>query len=214
MYWSSEAKLTSIVKIEQERVISKGGNASLLYLPKEYFTPGEKVSSQLEVDSEGNLKMTLTKKLFNFTCESLRALVGADFSVEFDKTIAGTQIFSAAKGSVSVSCVKSTQDLEPAHATVSRRFSQIRTPLEYQSLMDTLKKLTEKKLDAYIEPEGDLDTINVFKNPQRYGLKDQAEAVEALHETSKKLDFSITVRLNSKTNTVEEIKEVLKELKA
>jgi hypothetical protein len=80
--------------------------------------------------------------------------------------------------------------------------------------MDTLKKLTEKKLDAYIEPEGDLDTINVFKNPQRYGLKDQAEAVEALHETSKKLDFSITVRLNSKTNTVEEIKEVLKELKA
>ena len=200
------------VKKEQERSICRGGNSPLLYLPKEYFTPGEKVGSLLEIDPDGNLKMVLTKKLFNFTCEGVKALAGADFAVEYDKTVAGTQIFSAVKGNIALSCTKLTRDIEPAYVTVSRRFTQVHSANEYANLTGAVKKLISKKLDAYIEPEGDLDMLNIFKNPQRYNLKDEAEAVAALQQTGKKLDFSLIIRFNSKNNTLDEIKQALAEI--
>ena len=31
--------------------------------------------------------MVLTKRLFNFTCDSIKALVGSNFNVEYDKKI-------------------------------------------------------------------------------------------------------------------------------
>ena len=205
-------KLTLTVKEEQERIISKGGNTSLLYLPKEYFTPGEKVNSQLEIDSDGNLKMVLTKNLFNFTCDNINTLIGTKFNVEFDKTIAGTRIFSATQNSLTLNCTKSTRDLEPTNVTVSKQFNKIHSPDDYLKLKDFVKKLTKKDFEAYIEPEGDLDSLNIYKNPQRYKLKDESEAIEALNATGKKIGFSLIIRFNSKKNTAEQIKDALKEL--
>lgn len=203
--------MTLAVKEEQERTISRGGNSSLLYLPKEYFTPGEKVSSQLEIDSDGNLRMVLTKRLFNFSCDDIKALIGNDFSVEYDKTIAGTRILSATKDSLSLNCTKSTRDLEPTHVTVSKRFDQVQSPKEYTKLTDHVKRLTKQDLDAYIEPEGDLDSLNIYRTPQRYKLKDEVEAIEALRATGKKLGFSVIVRFDSKRNGADQIKAVLRE---
>jgi hypothetical protein len=205
-------KLTLTVKEEQERTISKGGNTSLLYLPKEYFTPGEKVNSQLEIDSDGNLKMVLTKKLFNFTCDNINTLIGTKFNVEFDKIIAGTRIFSATQDSLTLNCTKSTRDLEPTNVTVSKQFNKIHSPDDYLKLKDLVKKLAKKDFEAYIEPEGDLDSINIYKNPQRYKLKDESEAIEALNATGKKIGFSLIIRFNSKRNTADQIKDALKEL--
>jgi hypothetical protein len=205
-------KLALTIKEEQERTISKGGNTSLLYLPKEYFTPGDKVNSQLEIDSDGNLKMVLTKKLFNFTCDNINTLIGTKFNVEYDKTIAGTRIFSATQDSLSLNCTKSTRDLEPTNVTVSKQFNMIHSPNEYLKLKDFVKRLTEKDFEAYIEPEGDLESLNIYKNPQRYKLKDESEAIEALHATGKKIGFSLIIRFNSKKNTTDQIKNALKEL--
>ena len=200
--------MTLTVKKEQERIISKGGNSSVLYLPKEYFTPGEKISSQLEVDSDGNLKMVLTKRLFNFTCDTIKDFVGNNFNVEYDKTIAGNRIFSATRGDLVVSCTKSTRDLEPTYLTIAKRL-EIRSLKDYEQLTDCAKRLAKKGFDTYIEPEGDLESINVYKNPQKYKLKDEHEAIDALIGTGKKTEFSVVVRFNSKKNNADQIKMAL-----
>ncbi len=205
--------MTLSLKKEQERIISKGGNSSVLYLPKEYFTPGERVLSQLEIDSDGNLKMVLTKRLFNFTCDDVKDFVGNSFNVEYDKTIAGNRVFSAIKDDLSVSCIKSMRDLEPTYLTVSKRF-EIRSHKGYSEMMDCVERLMQKGFDAYVEPEGDLEAVNVYKNPRRYNLKDECEAVDALIGTGKKVAFSVVARFNSKKDNEDQIRTALKDLGA
>ena len=123
--------MTLTIKKEEERIVSKGGNASLLYLPKEYFTPGEKINSQLEIDPDGNLKMVLTKRLFNFTCDTIKELFENNITVEYDKTIADTRIFSATQGNITLNCLKSLRDLEPTYVTVTKRYEQVKSLQEY-----------------------------------------------------------------------------------
>ncbi len=209
---NGSVNLTAAVKKEQEHVVSRGGNSSVLYLPKEYFTPGEKISSLLEVDSDGNLTMVLTKRLFNFTCNNVRALVKSGFNVEYDTTVAGTKIFCATKEDLSLNCTKSPKELEPTYVALSRQFNQIQSPKDYTELKNTLMRLLSKNLDANMEPEGDVKAIQIFKDPQKYKLKDECEAIEALNETGQKIAFSIIVRFNSKNNNVDQIKAALKEL--
>lgn len=182
-------------------------------MPKEYFTPGEKLSSRLEIDSDGNLKMVLTKKLFNFSCTTIKDLVKNDFNVEYDKTVAATKVFSANQGDLSINCTKSPQELEPTFVSISRRFDKMRSVKDYESLLSILKSLLIKGFDVYIEPEGDMEVIQIFKDPQRYKLKDQSEAMEALIETGRKIGFSLIARFNSKKNNVDQIETALKELR-
>jgi membrane-associated HD superfamily phosphohydrolase len=206
--------LTLTIEKAKDRTISQGGNSSVLYLPKKYFTPGETVSSHLEIDADGNLKMTLTKKLFNFTCDSIKKLVSDDFKVEIDKKIADNTIFSAVKGNLSLNCIKTKQDLEPTYVTVTRRYDEMQSPKNYNDLTKIVKTLTEQKFDAYLEAEGNLDSINVYKNPQRYSLKNESEAVEALLNTGKKIGFSLIIRFDSKKNSEQQIKTALNQLVA
>ena len=152
--------------------------------------------------------MVLTKRLFNFTCDKIKDIIGSNFSVEYDKTIAGNRIFNATQGDLSVSCTKSTRDLEPTYLTVSKRF-EIQSLKEYAKMTDYVKSLAKKSFDAYIEPEGDLEAVNIYKNPQRYKLKDENEAVEALIGTGKKIDFSVVARFNSKKDNEDQIRRAL-----
>ena len=204
--------MTLTIKEEKERVVSKGGNSSILYLPREYFSPGERLNSQLEIDSEGNLRMVLTKRLFNFSCNNVKALVEDHFNVEYDKIVAGTKVFSATQGDLSLNCTKAPQELEPTYVSLSRRFDQIQSVKDYRIPSNILKRLLAENFDAYIEPEGDMDAIQIFKDPQRYKLKNECEAIEALNETGRKIGFSIIIRFNSKKNNTEQIKTALKEL--
>ena len=201
------------VREEQERTVSRGGNSALLYLPREYFTPGEKVGYRLEIDPDGNLRVTLTKRLFNFTCEDVKLVIGTELDVEYDKTIAGTRVLGATRGGLSLYCTKSTRDLEPTHVTVSRRFEWIRSPGEYASLTTIVRRLRAQNLDAYMEPEGDLDSIDVFRNPQKHGLRSEAEAIEALHATGRRIGLSIVVRFDSKENGADQVGAVIGELR-
>ena len=206
--------MTLTIKEEKERVVSKGGNSSVLYLPREYFSPGEKLNSRLEIDSDGNLTMVLTKRLFNFSCSNIKSLVKGDFNIEYDKTVAGTKVFSATQGDLSLNCTKTPQELEPTYVSVSRRFDQVQSVKGYRILLNILKRTLAESFDAYIEPEGDMEAIQIFKDPQRYKLKDECEAIEALNETGRKIGFSSIVRFNSKKNTIDQIKTALKELSA
>ncbi|MGA2385409.1 MAG: hypothetical protein ABSG33_02625 [Candidatus Bathyarchaeia archaeon] len=206
------AKTASIIQ-KEERCISKGGNSPILYLPSKYFKPGEKVNFELEVDQKGNLVAVLTKNLFNFTCEGIQEFAKKSLEVEYDKVVGGIRVLNAVLGSLTLGCTQSTQGLEPAYVTVSRRFTDINSKLDYERLVKAAGKLKSQHLDAYIDAEGDLDSLGVFKAPTRHGLKDNAEAVEVLAETGRKLDFTITVRLDNRENDLDQVKLAVEELK-
>jgi hypothetical protein len=203
--------MTATIKEEHERSVSRGGNSPVVYLPKKYFSPGEKINSRLEIETDGTVRMVITKKLFNFNCDGVRDFVAKKFNVEYDKTVAGTRVLNAVQGNLGLNCTQSTRELEPTYVTVSRRFNEIKSAEDYAHLLEIVKKLSES-FDAYIEPEGDLDSLNVYREPTRYGLEDKMEAIAALRENGKKLDFSVIVRFDNKKNEIEDITTALKKL--
>ena len=208
---SAKGKMASIIQ-KEERRISRGGNSPIFYLPPKYFKPGEKINFELEIDQKGTLVAVLTKSFFNFTCDSVRELAQKSLEVEYDKVVGGIRVLNAVSDNFTLSCTQSIQGLEPAYITVTRHFNKI-NPKGYEKLTIVTKELKSKNFDAYIEPEGDLDSLNIFKTPTRHGLKDEAEAIEVLRETGKKLDFSIIIRLNNRENRLEEVKSAIEKLK-
>ena len=204
--------MASIIQ-KEERCVSRGGNSPIFYLPRKYFKPGEKINFALELNQEGTLVAILTKNFFSFTCDGLRELAKNNLEIEYDKLVGDIRVFNAVSGNITLSCTQSTQSLEPAYVTISRHFNKIDSKEDYENLIKVTKGLESKNLDVYIEPESNLDSLNVFKNPARYGLKDEAEAIEALRDTGKKLNFSIIVRLNNRRNSLDEVKSALESLR-
>ncbi len=196
---------------KKEKRISKRGALSL---SKEYFTPGEKISSQLEIDSKGNIKMVITKRLFNFGCDDVKELAGDEFRTEYDKSQFNSRAFSARYQNLTLRCIKSAQDLEPVHVSISKAFKDVNSKEGYLRIKEFLAYLVRKEFDAYLELDGDLDSINVFKELQRYNFKDEVQAIEALNRRGKKTGFSVILRFNGKDNTLDQIKDGLMELRS
>jgi hypothetical protein len=56
--------------------------------------------------------------------------------------------------------------------------------------------------------------LQIEKNyPQKYKLKDQFEAIEALNATDRKIGFDLTIRFNSKKDNEEQIRSAVIETK-
>lgn len=81
-------------------------------------------------------------------------------------------------------------------------------------MTECLKSLAKKVFNAYIEPEGDLEAVNIYMNPQRYKLKDEDKAVVALIGTVKKIGFSVVARFNSKKDNEDQIRRAPPALEA
>lgn len=120
------------VKKTQERAIARCGNSAVLYLPKEYFIPGETVNLDLQIDFDGNLKLTLKKCLFNFNCSKIKAAL-TEFKIDNDQTVDGTRSFNATKDAVSLDCSGFTRELEPTYITISRLFENVTSLEAYTS---------------------------------------------------------------------------------
>lgn len=193
--------------------VSRGGNSPILYLPKKFFSPGDKVDCIWAID-HGQIELILTKSLYNFTIDSMRDLAHTlKFSIEYDKTIADVHVFDATHDDTSLSYTESVDGLEPARIAVSRHFGKVNSKKEYSRILTIVDKLKHKGFDVYLEPEGDLESINVFNDIERYGLKDQSEAIEALSKSGKELEFSAIVRFSNEKNNLKEIDSALKELR-
>ncbi len=202
------------VKKKQERAISRCGNSAVLYLPTEYFLPGEPVDYELEIDFDGNLKLTVKKSLFNFNCETIKNLVGNGFSVECDETVDGMQTLNVKKGKLSLNCTVSRLELEPTYVSICRLFDKINSTQKYLALTSFVDELNQKSLDAYLETEdyGDVYSAKILQNPQKFGFESQAAAFAALLEKGKKLGFTLTVRFNSKKHTITDVKRALRHI--
>jgi len=193
--------------------VSRGGNSPILYLPKKFFSPGDKIDYILAVD-HGQIELILTKNLYNFAIDAVRDLAHTlRFSIEYDRTIAGVHVFDAARNDTSLSYTEPVDSLEPARIAVSRHFGKVNSKREYSQILTIVDRLKHEGFDVYLEPEGDLDSINVFNDPKRYDLKDQSEAIEALRRSGKELELSAVVRFSNDKNNVKEIDSVLKELR-
>jgi len=194
--------------------VSRGGNSPILYLPKKFFSPGDKVDCILAID-HGQIELVLTKSLYNFTIDAMRDLARTlRFSIVYNKTIAGVHVFDATHDDTSLSYTESIDGLEPARIAVSRHFGKVNSKKEYSRILTIVDKLKHEGFDVYLEPEGDLDSINVFNDPKRYELKDQSEAIEALRKSGKELELSAIVRFSNEKDNVKEIDSALKELRA
>lgn len=194
--------------------VSRGGNSPILYLPKKFFSPGDKVDCIWAID-RGRIELILTKNLYNFTIDAMRDLAHTlRFSIEYDKTIADVHVFDATHDDTSLSYTESVDGLEPARIVISRHLGKVNSKKEYSRMLTIVDKLKHEGFDAYLEPEGDLDSINVFNDLERYGLKDQSEAIEALRKSGKELEFSAIVRFSNEKDNVNDIDSALKELRA
>jgi hypothetical protein len=199
------------VKKTQERTIARCGNSAVLYLPKGYFIPGETVNLDLQIDFDGNIKLTLKKCLFSFNCVKIKAAL-TDYQTDYDETVDGIRSFSAKKGCVSVDCSGSKRELEPTYVTVSRLFEDITSTQAYTLLIKFVNDFVQKYPDAYIEPEADIDAVKIFKNPQKYQLENEVQAVEFLLKSGRKLDYSVIVKFNSKKHVIDDVLKALGQL--
>ncbi len=200
------------VKKKQERTIARCGNSIVLYLPKDYFIPGESVNLELEIDYDGNLQLSLKKCLFNFNCDTLKAELTKNFEITSDENECGARSLNAVKGNLSVDCTGSTVELEPTYVTVSRIFQLINSAESYTALTAFVDKLAQKIPGTYVEPEGDIDAVKIFKDPKKYNLENEIQAVDLLHKKGKRLDYMVILRFNSKRDTLKAVLQVLEQL--
>jgi hypothetical protein len=204
--------MPSVVKKKQEREIARCGNSAVLYLPKGYFIPGETVNLNLEIDFDGKLKLTLKKNLFKFNCDKLKKELTKTFTIRCDKTEQGTRTVSAVKGNLSVDCTCSTQELEPAYVNVSRLFQGINSSEAFTSLTSFVEKLAQKYPGVFVEPEGDIDAVKVFKDPKKFSLENEVQAVDFLRKKGKRLNYAVVLRFNSKKDSFNDVMHVIEQL--
>ncbi len=200
------------VKKKQDRTIARCGNSAVLYLPKGYFIPGENVKLDLEIDFDGNLKLTLKKCLFNFNCDQLKTKLAKTFEITSDEAQTGTRTVHAQKENFNVDCTCSTQELEPTYVNVSRIFRSVNSFEGYTALTVLVDKLARKFPGVYVEPEGDIDAVKIFKDPKKYHLESESQAVDLLRKKGKRLSYAVVLRVNSKRCSFKDVLQVLEQL--
>ncbi len=204
--------MQSDIIYEGKRKIARSGNTSAIYIPsegKEYFAPGNEVDVVLLFDN-GKIKIEVTKQLFKFNLDNIRALANENgFSVEFDKRLEDAVMFNAVReDGLSISYTRSLRDkMAPAYVTVSRKFQKL-NHMSYKKLAGEAADGLRKKFDVIIRPEGNLDTINLLKEPEWYKLN-LDNALGLLERSDKELGLSIVVRFDNVKNGLDKVKEAL-----
>jgi len=204
----------TILVEEKERKVASTGGTVAIYIPreiKEHYKAGEPITVSAKRDGK-NLVIMVYKLLFNFDLEDIKSLAEEYSLVEKENRVIGdVQIFQAEKNNISLSYTENIlEELPPAYVTASFKLSN----LDYDgySTVSRYAKHLQKKFDVIVRPEGDLDTINLIKDPEYYKLN-RKKAINLLRKSGKKVGASITVRFNSKKNNLDEIKTVLSTLK-
>jgi len=199
---------------EKERKVGGTGGSVVIYIPKEikkHFKAGEPITVSAKREGK-NLVIVVYKSLFNFDLEDVRSLAKEYKLTEKENRVIGdVQIFQVEKNNILLSYTENIlEELSPAYVTASFKWSN----LDYDgySTVSTYAKQLQKKFDVIVRPEGDLDTINLIKDPEYYKLN-RKKAIKLLRKSGKKVGASITIRFNSKKNTLDEIKTVLNTLK-
>ena len=203
----------TVMMEEKERKVASSGGTVVVYIPreiKEHFKPGEPITISAEIRGK-SIVIVVRKRLFKFDLEDLVSFAKKQkLTVKENKIIGDVQIFQAKKNNISLSFTKNLlEEFSPAYVTVSFEKSDLDYN-GYSNIFAKAKKL-KKEFDVITLPEGDLDTINLLKDPKQYKLTEK-KAIEALQKAGKKIGVSTTIRFNSKENDLDQIKSALSKL--
>ena len=201
--------VTTVVQ-EEERRIAKGGGTAVLYIPKKCFAPGDIVRVEVTI-VDNQIKLTAEKRLYNFDLDDIRGLAKQyGFTTEYDKELADTLVFNVVRrDGISLSYTQSRREvMAPGYVALSRKVQDL-TPETYRHVNGLAKDL--KRFDVLVRTGGDLDTINMLKDPGRYKLKQDA-AIELIRKSGKKVGLSFVVRFDNKKNRLDEVRSALDQL--
>lgn len=201
------------VLVQKMRKVSRGGGGNVIRIPseiKEYVKEGDSIDLTVKIEGK-ELIIIAVKSLFSFDVEDIRNVAkGYKLTEKENKIIGDVQIFQAEKNSISLSFTKNLlEKLSPAYVTVSFKKSDVDYD-GYSNVLDRAKKL-KKEFDVITLPEGDLNTINLLKDPKRYKLTEK-KAIESLRKSGRKVGVSVTIRFNSMKNTLDQITSTLNKL--
>lgn len=102
--------------------------------------------------------------------------------------------------------VKDTSSVDLNLTTIPNITSDTIQNVNYDKYVELKSNEDGKKI--IIQPEGDVNTINIIENPANYGI-DLKKAFSILEKDGKKIGASVLYRVNDK-NILEEIKNIVK----
>lgn len=202
--------------VKEEKTLAAGGGSVVFYLPKElrsFLNPGDKVSLQAEM-MNGTMRILVEKKIFNFSLQDVKNLA-KEFSLHtrYEGNLDGTIVFDAASEYLSLKYLESELDKPPniGRVILSTNLS-IANPETYRLLVEIGEGLSKQGYDLLIEPEGDLDSVNLIEHPEYYKLKSQEEAITRLQKAGRKVFFSVSLRADNMHYQLDQIKSAMLQL--
>lgn len=199
---------------QKSKTVGKTGNTAAIYVPreiKEYLDTGDRITFDAAIISNV-LKIVICKQLYNFDIADVRKLSDRyGFKTEYDKILGDVTVFEATQGDVTLGYTQSRgEHVQPARVAISKKISDINHDM-YNRISSWAADMGEKFDDVILRTEGDLDVINMLKEPRRYNLTSE-KTFRLLHESGKTVGVSVTCRFESKNNTIREITGCIDEL--
>lgn len=199
----------SVIETDEKKIAKSGGSA-VLYLSngaKKYINEGDLVKYQLILEGDV-VKIVATKRLHNFSLKDLRDLAKSHgFETEYDKRLDNVEVFDARKDRLTLTYTKNANEIpSPANITVSSIFDKIDYEM-YKTVSDQIGKQL-RDYNIITRFDGDLDTINVLKEPERYEM-DMAEAFKILKKAGRKIGLSVIIRLDNRKESLDQVRTAL-----
>ncbi len=210
--------MSSYVIVKEEKTLATGGGSVVFYLPKElrsFLNPGDKVNFQAEL-MNGIVRILVEKRIFNFSLQDIKNLA-KEFLLQtkYEGNLDGTIVFDAASEYLSLKYLESGLDKPPnlGRVILSTNLSNV-SPQTYGQLSKVGETLSRKEgFDLLIQPEGDLDSVNLIEHPEYYKLKSPEEAIARLQKAGRKVIFSVSLRADNMHHQLDQIKGAMSQLK-
>jgi hypothetical protein len=209
--------MPSHVIVKEEKTLAAGGGSVVFYLPKElrsFLNPGDKVNFQAEM-MNGTMRILVEKKIFNFSLQDIKNLAKEFFlQTRYEGKLDGTIVFDASSEYLSLKYLESGLDKPPnlGRVILSTKLSNV-NPEMYGRLVKIGEGFSKQGFDLLIQPEGDLDSVNLIEHPEYYKLKSQEEAIARLHKAGRRAVFSVSVRADNMHYQLDQIKSAMLQLK-
>ncbi len=210
--------MPSHVIVKEEKTLAAGGGSVVFYLPKElrsFLNPGDKVNFQAEL-MDGTMRILVEKKIFNFSLQDIKNLAKEFFlQTKYEGNLDGTTVFDASSEYLSLKYLESGLDKPPnlGRVILSTNLSNV-SPETYSQLIKFGETLSKKEGYALlIQPEGDLDSVNLIEHPEYYKLKSREEAIARLQKAGRKVVFSVSIRADNMHYQLDQIKGAMLQLK-
>ena len=196
---------------EENKTVQKAGRTLAFYIPKQakqYVGPGDvfKVSTRIV---KGEMEIVAKRKIFNFDLNDVKVFAEKrGLKVKYDDEVEGTRIVDATNDQISLKSMQSKleQPYGLVHVVLSGKLLALR-PQKYQE-GKTLVESFKSKLNISFLPEGDANTVKLLEHPEYY-LKDGSDIFKRLDKTGKKVDASITARLDNRKNDMNDLGEAI-----